>query len=922
MTQNQTPAKKFTVALPQTHFPMKGDLPKREPEILKLWESQEIMLRMMQKNAGKTTFVLPDGPPYANGSIHIGHALNKTLKDIIVKYKNLKGYQAIFRPGWDCHGLPIEQAVNKKLGDAAKTKTPSELRALCRAEATQWVGIQLEQFKRLGVFADWANPYRTMDPDYEAQEVREFAKAYKKGVIYRGVKPVYWNWSIQTALAEAEVEYHNLKSPSIYVKFPVTSDEHKKIWSLSTQDNLSYLIWTTTPWTLPANVAICLNEEFEYGLFKTATGDFIVAAKDLKEAIEKDTQTSLEFVRECKGKDLAGQSCQHAFYNRPSPLVFGEHVTKEAGTGCVHTAPGHGPDDYKVGLKYQLPVISPVGPDGTFTDEVPEYKGIHIYKANPLVIEHLQSLNLLYFVTQIEHSYPHCWRTKVPLMYRATPQWFIGLDLPESQIRQKSLRAMESIGFFPEWGRARFKAMIENRPDWCLSRQRIWGVPIPVLTCKKTGEPLADYEMMLKIADIIESGGGIDAFYQTDPKSLVGSINLKGDFGSEGFTHGQDILDVWFDSGICHAAVQSKTPGMSTPADIYLEGSDQHRGWFNTSMLTSMVTNGEPPFKNLITHGFIQQAKGVKMSKSSGKGVDPLEFSNTKGADILRLWCSHEDYGKDIVWGDDLVDRVTETYRRLRNTLRFLLGVQFDFDHKKHLLAVKDLMPYDQWALHRLNGLIEDVTKAYDEYAFYKVYHLINNYVTVDLSALYLDILKDRLYTFKIDGQERRSGQTVVFHVLKTLNGLIAPILSFLAEEVYQHRLDKSEESIFLTEFPKVMPEWQQPTLALEVETIFKVRDTAQKQLEDLRNQKIIGSSLEASVSIWAPKPMYEVLAKWEQLREILIVSEAQVFEGEYKVESKKAEGEKCPRCWVYSKTLDSKQGVCPKCLPALGDEV
>jgi len=920
MTNTSLSQKKFSVALPKTSFPMKGDLPVREPELLAYWESHQIKNKLRQLNSKNPQFVMPDGPPYANGSIHIGHALNKILKDIIVKYKSLKGYQVVFKPGWDCHGLPIEQAVTKKLGDQAKHKSPSEIRKLCRKEAAHWVGVQNQQFQRLGIMADWENPYLTMDPTYEAEEVREFARAFKKGVIYRGVKPVYWNWSIQTALAEAEVEYHPHKSPSIYIEFPVQSLDHKAKLGVPSLSVVNYLVWTTTPWTLPANVAICLNADFEYGVyFEPSKDKYYVIAKDLVELVTKQTGAHFELKSSFIGKDLEGLKAQHPFYDREAPIILGDHVTKEAGTGNVHTAPGHGPDDYQVGLKYKLPVLSPVGPDGTFTTDVPEYMGVHILKANDMIIERLNQLGRLFHSSHIEHSYPHCWRTKTPLIFRATPQWFIGLDLPESQVRAKALHAMESIEFFPAWGRSRFKAMIENRPDWCLSRQRIWGVPVPVFICKKTGEPLADYDVMMKIADTIEKEGGIEAYYEHEPSYFIGDFKSTGVFGSEGFTHTQDILDVWFDSGVCHAAVQAKTPGMSSVADIYLEGSDQHRGWFNTSMLTSMVTQGHPPFKALVTHGFIQQAKGVKMSKSKGGGVDPLEFSNTKGADILRLWCSHEDYGKDIVWGDDLIDRVTETYRRLRNTFRFLLGSLDDFSIEMDVVPYQRLTPYDQWALHRLNQLIKEVTKAYNDYCFYKVYHLINQYVTVDLSALYLDILKDRLYTFKLDHPERRSGQTVIYYVLKTLNGLIAPVLSFLAEEVYQHRKDRVDGgSIFLQGFPNEQKEWDNFELEAEVQILFQLRETVQKQLEDLRNQKIIGSSLEAKVKMQLPSATFKVASKWSQFREILIVSELTITEGELNIECLLADGQKCPRCWVFSKELHPDLGVCPKCVEAL----
>ncbi len=990
----------FEVALPKTDFPMKGDLPKKEPQTIEFWNSQKIYQKRLQKNSKNPLFVLPDGPPYANGSIHIGHALNKVLKDIIIKYKNMTGYQAVFRPGWDCHGLPIEQAVSKKLGDELKQKNPSDIRQLCRQEAKYWVEVQKEQFIRLGILADWQNPYLTMNPDYEAEQVREFARAFTKGVIYRGVKPVYWNWSLQTALAEAEVEYHNHKSPSIYIQFVVKPNESLfKKWNLSLQGRLSFLVWTTTPWTLPANVAICLNKEFNYGIYQVTqiesaqeqgnkeqsnkvqgnkeqsnkeqsnreqsnnervsqgqvslekstneqsnnkqsnnestqvdnklvnqeaanSPQYVIFAEGLLDSVQKQTGLEYKLVYLVTKEELSDFDCLHSnhpFYDRPSPIIYGDHVTLEAGTGCVHTAPGHGADDYKVGfLNYGLQILSPVGPDGTFTSEVPEYQGVHIFKANPMIVQRLLDNHTLLWSGQVEHSYPHCWRTKIPLIFRATPQWFIGLDLPDSKIREKALKAINEIQFYPDWGRARFEAMVQNRPDWCLSRQRIWGVPVPVLICKKTGEPLAHADIMNRIADVIQNEGGIDAFYKHDPKDFLGFFKASGEFGSEGFMHSQDILDVWFDSGIVHAAVQKKTHGMGFPADVYLEGSDQHRGWFNTSLLTSIVTNDVPPFKKLLTHGFIQQSKGVKMSKSKGGGADPLEFSNTKGADILRLWCAHEDYGKDIIWGDDLVERVTETYRRLRNTMRFLLGAIYDFDYKVDVVSPERLTKLDQWALHRLNQLVLDMRQAYDETTFYKAYHLLNQYVTVDLSSVYLDILKDRLYTFGLTSYQRRSAQTTIYHILKVLNPLMAPILSFLAEEIYSYRKDKSQESIFLEEIPDWQASWDFAQISKEFGDILKIREIAQKQLEELRAQKVIGSSLEAQVDLQLPKNDLEMLNTWEQLREIFIVSKISLTQGDFKVQSSRAEGEKCPRCWVFTTQMDPALGVCSKCKVAL----
>jgi isoleucyl-tRNA synthetase len=898
---------------------MKGNLPVREPEIIQKWTQGQIYQKMLNRNQGRASFVLPDGPPYANGGIHIGHALNKTLKDIILKYKNMSGFHAPFIPGWDCHGLPIEHAVTKNLGPKAKEKSNAEIRSLCREEAQKWINTQREQFKRLGVLADWENPYVTMSPAYEAEEVREFARAYEKGLIYLGTKPVYWNWTLQTALADAEVEYHNHRSPSIYVKFPVTDSTTLKKLGAPTKP-VSLLIWTTTPWTLPANLGISLNPDAEYGVY-SAGDDMIVIAKSLKESVEKETGLSLTLESTLKGADLDRMKAKHCFYDRDSLIMIGDHVTMDAGTGCVHTAPGHGADDYKIGLRYGLPVLSPVGPDGAYTDEVPEYKGTHIFKANPLIVERLKSLNRLLGYKEFEHSYPHCWRTKTPLFFRATPQWFLGLDLPGSEIRQKTLKALNEVKFFPSWGEARLRAMMEARPDWCLSRQRIWGVPIPIFYCRKTGKPLADAKIMMKIADVMEKEGGIDAFYSHPPEFFIGPFTVQGDFGSQGFSHGLDILDVWFDSGVCHAAVQKRRDGMKVPADIYLEGSDQHRGWFNTSLLSSMATNGVPPYRALLTHGFVNDSQGLKMSKSKGNSVDPSEISSKSGAEILRLWTIYEDYGQDLTCGPDLLERVTETYRRIRNTMRFLLGATSDFDPAKDQVPYEKMTEIDRWALARLADLTDKVTAAYDEYAFYKVYHLLNNFFTVDLSATYLDILKDRLYTWKADGLHRRSSQTVLFLMTDYLIRMMAPVLSFLSEEVYSYMKGPKAESIFLSDFPKAPAVWKDAALIAKFEELLKVRGLAQKQLEELRAQKVIGASLEASVRVTADGATYQALETFGGLREFLIVSDVKLDKGALSVHAEKAAGEKCVRCWIYSTHLgeDPKwPGVCPKCVEAL----
>lgn len=921
-----TPDYKNTIRLPQTDFPMKGDLPINEPKIIAKWEEQNIYQRILEKNKNGAGFTLPDGPPYANGSIHIGHALNKSLKDFIIKYKGMKGFYAPFIPGWDCHGLPIEHKVMKDLAEKKQVKTDQEILSLCREEASKWVNHQRGQFKRLGVLADWENPYLTMSKEYEAAEVREFAKAFKRGVIYQGVKPVYWNWTLKTALADAEVEYHDHKSPSIYVKFNVTDAATLKMLG-SPAGKTSFVIWTTTPWTLPANVAIALNPDFEYGVYEV-DGENLVLAKSLKDIFSKETSLNLTEKKLVPGKDLENLKARHPFIDRDSLIILGDHVTAEAGTGVVHTAPGHGADDFRVGVKYGLPVLNPVDDGGLYTDDFPEMKGMNIFKANPLIVEKLRASGHLIKFSEFVHSYPHCWRSKTPLIFRTTAQWFIGIDQEGSQIRKKTLQALDQVQFFPEWGRARFQAMMQNRPDWCLSRQRIWGVPIPILTCVATGEPLADYDIMMKAADIVAEGG-IEAYYKADANALAGKnwkkpANAKPEFGTQGFKIGRDILDVWFDSGVCHAAVHSDAANRgykNTQADIYLEGSDQHRGWFNTSMLSSMATTETPPFKALITHGFVNDSQGRKMSKSLGNVIDPNEVSSKSGSEIVRLWAAYGDYGNDIGCGKDELTRVTETYRKIRNTMRFLLGSTSDFNFKTDEVKPAQMTQIDQWMMNELYTLINNVTAAYDRYEFYKVYHLLNHFFTVTLSATYMDILKDRLYTWKANGVARRSSQTALYHTTYALIRMMAPILTFLAEETYTYFKDKQFDSVFLEDFPTAKAEWSKPELASLFEKVLSVRSDVQKKLEELRANKTIGASLEASVDIKADGEVLQALKQVKDLREILIVSKFSLADGGYQVAAQKADGEKCVRCWVYSTEISKAEktlGVCPKCVEAL----
>lgn len=907
---------KDTLNLPKTDFPMKGNLPVREPEFIKQWMEKKIYQKMIARGK-RGSFTMPDGPPYANGNIHIGHALNKTLKDIVIKYKNMVGFSAPFYPGWDCHGLPIELSVTKNIGDKRKELSDKELRNLCREEANKWISIQKEQFVRCGVMADWENPYRTLDPDYEAEEIRVLADILKTGAFYYGEKPVYWSWALQTALAEAEVEYKNHVSPTIYLKFYLNESAIKKF---GLPKETALVIWTTTPWTIPANLGISLHPEFEYGVYESEKGNIIIATA-LEQAFSKETGIALKQIKTIQGKEFDRAIAIHPMYGRESLVMLGEHVTLEAGTGAVHTAPGHGADDYAIGLKYGLPILSPVDEFGKFTDEVPEYKGIQVFEANPKIIERLKTSGHLIHDGKLEHSYPHCWRSKKPLIFRATPQWFLKMDLGESSVRKKALAAIKKVKWVPEWGENRITSMIENRPDWCLSRQRTWGVPIPVFYCEKCKTPLADAEVMRRVADKMDKHGGMEAYHDFPPSEFTGGKSCE-KCGNKSFTKGKDILDVWFDSGVCWAAVQKKRKGLTQPADLYLEGSDQHRGWFHTSLLASVASEGIAPFKTVLTHGFVMFAKGQKMSKSLGNVVDPQEIIKKDGADILRLWAAHEDYANDLTCNPEGFQRVTETYRRLRNTIRFLLGNLNDFHIDKDALPASKMHELDRWALTRLNQVNESVSAAYDRYEFYKIYHLVNNYVTVDLSAFYLDILKDRLYVSKANGVDRRSAQTALYHITTRLNGFIAPILSFLAEESHQFLPNQKVESVFLSDFPTPVKEWDSPGILEKFETIGNVRTDVLKVLETLRQNKTIGASLEAKVILYQDGQIYDVLKTVEKyLSEFFIVSQVELKKGPAKIEAVKADGEKCVRCWHYDvKTNhDPKHpGLDPRCIEAL----
>lgn len=907
------------VQLPKTDFPMKGNLAQTEPARIEAWTKDGVYQKILNRPMPKGLFVMPDGPPYANGNIHVGHVLNKVLKDIVVKYKNMQGYRATFIPGWDCHGLPIELNVTKKLGKARAEKTDAEIRQLCREEALSWIEKQKQQFRRLGILADWENPYLTLQPGYEADEIRVLAKIWKNGIFYRGEKPVYWCPALQTALAAAEIEYRDHKSLSIYVKFPLQSAAPAGL----PKKPVSFLIWTTTPWTLPANYGVALNEKLNYGFFDTGT-EILILAVDLKATVEKETGLTLTLLMEKPGSTFDRWVADHPFLKRESLVVLGDHVTLEAGTGVVHTAPGHGLEDYVVGLKYGLPVKSPVDEAGRFTNEVPDWAGLKIWDANPKIVEFLKSIDKLVSVTEIVHSYPHNPRTKTPLIFRATPQWFIRMDDEKYPLRQKCLAAAEKdITYVPKWGFQRLQSMLANSPDWCLSRQRIWGVPIPVFYCEKCKAPLANDEVMNRVADAMEkSDQGIEVYYSQPPSNFTAGHKC-GSCSHTEFTRGKDILDVWFDSGICHTAVQRRRKDMGVPADVYLEGSDQHRGWFQTSLVSSMAADGVAPFKTLITHGFVNDAQGYKMSKSVGNTVDPEEIVKESGAEILRLWASHEDYGQDLTISKAMITQITDTYRRFRNTIRFLLGNLGDFDPLKDQVPYAQLTPLDQWALGRLNQLVEKCTTGYDAFEFYKVYHGLNSFFALELSSTYLDILKDRLYTGRVDGVKRRGAQTVLYQTVQTLCGLMAPVASFLAEETYSYLPGEKRESVFLTDFPTVKKEWSNAAVEADFVQMLEVRTAVSKKLEDLRREKIIGSSLDSRIEITVPADVLKTLERHRPfLREFFMVSAFSLTAGkEVSINAAKAEGVKCERCWHYDTETGKNAdypGVCPKCIEAL----
>jgi len=906
---------KDTLNLPETDFPMRGNLPQREPEMLQRWEAAGLYAKLRAAGSGRPKFVLHDGPPYANGDIHIGHALNKVLKDIIVKSKTLAGFDAPYVPGWDCHGLPIELQVEKRQGKAGPSvEDQRRFRDACREYAGRQVEGQKADFKRLGVVGDWDHPYLTMDFRFEADIVRTLGRIIERGHLHKGFKPVHWCTDCGSALAEAEVEYEERTSPAIDVRFPVV-DEQALLSRVRHANGhpghgpVAVVIWTTTPWTLPANQAVALNGELEYVVVQCDEQNerLIVAEQLVKDAMLRFGVERYHVVGYCRGDELEGLKLHHPFYEREVPVILGEHVTLEAGTGAVHTAPGHGQEDYVVGQRYHLKVDNPVGGDGRFLPGTPLFEGQHVFKANDQVLEVLKARGNLVHVAALRHSYPHCWRHKTPIIFRATPQWFISMD--QAGLRSAALAEVATTRWVPEWGEARIQGMVQNRPDWCISRQRTWGVPIALFVERGSGRLHPETPRLIEaVAQRIEAEG-IDAWFALDPAELLGSE-------AEQYEKVRDTLDVWFDSGVTHAAVLDRRAELARPADLYLEGSDQHRGWFQSSLLTSVAITGKAPYRQVLTHGFTVDAKGQKMSKSKGNTVAPQKVVNQLGADILRLWVAATDYRGEMSVSDEILKRTADAYRRIRNTARFLLANLKGFDPAQHLLAPEQMIALDRWAVERARLLQQEILSAYESYEFHLIYQKVHNFASVDMGSFYLDVIKDRQYTTQTDSRARRSAQSALYHIVQAFTRWVAPILSFTAEEIWGYLPGTREESVFLStwyEFPAAAA-----PLDLDLHfwaRVMAVRDGVNSELERLRAAGGIGANLEAEVELHVGPELYGVLSQLEdELRFVLITSAAQVVplaeppagatqltlggKDELWVVARASGHAKCVRCW------------------------
>jgi len=914
---------KSTVFLPTTDFPMRGNLPQAEPARLELWESQDLYAAIRAARKGAPKFILHDGPPYANGNIHIGHAVNKVLKDIVVRSRTMMGFDAPYVPGWDCHGLPIELKVEEKFKKEkrAKEDVPAgEFRKQCREYAKGQIDIQREEFKRLGITGDWDNPYVTMDYKFEADTVREIGRFLANGGLYKGAKPVHWCVSCATALAEAEVEYEDHTSHSIYVKFAAGEDLTDLDPALT--GKVSAVIWTTTPWTIPANLAISMGPNIEYAAVRItsaqddsnlATGEILLLAEDLREEVMKSLGAQGEVVAMLRGSQLEHRKFRHPYLDQDAPILVGEHVTLDAGTGSVHTAPGHGQEDYEIGLKYGLRAFNPVDDKGIFVAGTPVVEGHHVYKANAVMLEHLQATGSLLQTNQIRHSYPHCWRCHNPLIFRATPQWFISME--SNGLRNKALQAIEATAWTPEWGEKRIRGMVEQRPDWCVSRQRSWGVPITAIRCGDCGShSITTPEIVENVARAIENGGA-DVWFTEEVTAFLPADSSCPDCGGKAFEKETDILDVWFDSGSTHACVLEQRTELATPADLYLEGSDQHRGWFQSSLLESVGTRGTAPFKGVLTHGFVVDGQGNKMSKSRGNVVAPQKIIEQSGADILRIWIAASDYSGDIRISDDIMKHLAESYRRIRNTIRFILGTIDGFDPATDSVPVAERSKLDQWAMHQLARVNRDVLAGYESYRFHRIHQILHNFCSVELGGFYLDVIKDRVYCDAKGSARRRSARATLYDIADTLIRLIAPVLPFTAEEAWQFLPASDAGSIHLQTFTDIAD------IAIDEaawEAFFALREQVNTALDQAKKEKVVGSSIAARVTVPGLTALNaEVFGEaWEQL---FIV--ASIAEGD-SLKVAASEGVKCPRCWNVGTAAEPTHAVhntlCGRCFEAV----
>ena len=914
-----------TVNLPRTDFPMKANLPQREPDFQKLWEEKRIYEQILERAPRKGDFLLHDGPPYSNGDIHMDHALNKLLKDFVVRYKAMSGFRTPFVPGWDNHGLPIEHKVSLEFRKKHESPSRLEIRRACREDAAKWVDIQRKQFKRLGITGDWDNPYLTMSKEYESAIVKVFGELATQGYVFRGLKPIHWCIHDETALAEAEIEYAEHVSPSIYVRFPLVADPNGLFEARAGSDippeRCYTIIWTTTPWTIPANLAVAVHPDYEYSFVDVDGARYLIAAELMVRTLQTIGAGDHRVIKTVKGSELEGMIFKHPIFERDSVLVHASYVTLDEGTGVVHTAPGHGREDFETGQKYGLPALNPVDERGVFTKDAQQFAGMHIERqGNSAVIEALKESGNLLSASDVSHSYPHCWRCHHPVVFRATVQWFLGLD--HDELRRRIVEAIDHIDCYPAEGKNRLRAMMETSPDWCLSRQRSWGVGIPVFFCKSCGEPLMSGDSIRKVYEDALANGS-DSWYERDAAALLGP-GFACQCGGTEFVKETDVLDVWFDSGSSSRAVTEQRHG-TFQADMYLEGSDQHRGWFNKSIVVGMATKNASPFKELVTHGFVLDSEGKKMSKSGGNAIAPEQVVKDLGADVLRLYISSLDYFEDVRFGAEMFTRATDAYRRIRNTFRFILGNVSDFDPASDAVDYAEMEELDKFALHRLNELVGQIERAYDSYEFHKVYHAVYNYCTGDLSSFYLDVLKDRLYTSRADSRERRSAQTALYEIAHALARMLAPILAHTAEEVWQYLPGGKEESVHLASFPEARRDRMDDELAGRWTRLLEVRDKVQLALEEARQSGRIGKPMESLVILRAPGKLYGFLKDCaDMLPCVFIVSQVELIESdaeELSVEALPPKGEKCDRCWLVLESVGNSTEhptLCDRCVSAI----